>query len=153
MIFQKLIRKHLNGTFVEAGFASRGNSWHIALDEVWCVVNLQKSAYSELYFLNLGFQVTQTEPPDFTPPHRCDVSTRADRLLLAEGEQMSKLLDFSEGIEGAEMQISALTTLVAETLIPWLLSMNTIASLRELIRSNRAILVRKEHHETFGVEF
>ena len=48
------------------GFSRKGNYWYSYSDEIAKVVNAQKSSFSNLYYLNYGFQikVLQNEEPD-----------------------------------------------------------------------------------------
>ena len=52
---KKELVKYLDGIFSPIGFKRKGNTWKVRGTELEKIINLQKSKYSNSYYLNYGF--------------------------------------------------------------------------------------------------
>lgn len=64
-----------------AGFSRKARTWWRRAGETIHVVNLQKSAFGERLYVNLGVYVTVLGPEASPPHNRCHVQVRLERIV------------------------------------------------------------------------
>jgi Domain of unknown function (DUF4304) len=55
-------KKVVDNIFKEHKFSKKGNSYTKNEDEVFCVIGLQRSSYSNSYYINVGYVIKQIHP-------------------------------------------------------------------------------------------
>ncbi len=71
------IVNYFNSKFKEYGFKKKGLTWYKKFPECICVVNLQKSNYNNLYYLNVASYIRSIDPIiDYPKEEKCHIRTR-----------------------------------------------------------------------------
>lgn len=83
-----------------SGFVKKSNSWYKLTDDFVQVLNFQKSAFSNLYYLNIGIDVRSSDKPQYMPEYRLGVRLRADMLASESG--IVGALDFERNMDSEE---------------------------------------------------
>lgn len=83
-----------------SGFVKKSNSWYKLTDDFVQVLNFQKSAFSNLYYLNIGIDVCSSDKPQYMPEYRFGVRLRADMLASESG--IVGALDFERNMDSEE---------------------------------------------------
>lgn len=83
-----------------SGFVKKSNSWYKLTDDFVQVLNFQKSAFSNLYYLNIGIDVRSSDKPQYMPEYRFGVRLRADMLAFESG--IVGALDFERNMDSEE---------------------------------------------------
>lgn len=83
-----------------SGFVKKSNSWYKLTDDFVQVLNFQKSAFSNLYYLNIGIDVRSSDKPQYKPEYRFGVRLRADMLASESG--IVGALDFERNMDSEE---------------------------------------------------
>ena len=118
----------LTRTLSSAGFKRKGNNWVNNSGEVSKVVNLQKSEFSNSYYLNYGY-VIKTLQLDGTKMHIYL------RLSTKDGEvkdSVSELLDLSNDMPDSE-RYDRLHNVIFDILLSELGSINTEEEIKQKI--------------------
>jgi hypothetical protein len=118
-----------------AGFTRKGGSWYRRNDDLVEVLNLQKSNYSNKYYLNYAIWVSGVSVVAFPPAHQCHIQTRADEVI---GSEVDHLLDLEAEVPGPE-RVLALGTLLRERLVPFMEECRTLDGLRKKLSSGHAL--------------
>lgn len=74
------------------GFVKNSGSWYLEREETILVADLQKSNYSQRYFLNLSVWLREIEEARFPAERKCHVRTRLTQLVPDSG-QVDQLFD------------------------------------------------------------
>lgn len=83
-----------------SGFVKKSNSWYKLTDDFVQVLNFQKSAFSNLYYLNIGIDVRLSDKQQYMPEYRFGVRLRADMLASESG--IVGALDFERNMDSEE---------------------------------------------------
>jgi len=84
-IFNNELKKHK--------FIKKGYSWYLFEEKVIKVVNLQKSQYSNLYYVNLCVFFKDLEKTDFPKEEHCHIRTRLDNYIIQSDIDYNHLFD------------------------------------------------------------
>ena len=145
------------------GFRKKGKYWYLDTPEVVVFVNLQRSQWSETYYLNLGVLVKsiRNEPwpiRDRTRPKAgvCHYTIRVEDLFTEEPVPPTKvspermkvheLLDFHSPVCDAEEREHELRRIFEERMLPFLRLCKTEAGIRRAIME-----VLRDSYGTSGV--
>lgn len=136
------------------GSVRKRNSWYFRSPETTCVINLQKSQWSDLYYLNFAvFFQSMRHKPDFLPEYKAPLRFRVDSILDRKMELrgffdgdvtidtailQSALNLESETEEGDRMEVIRIA--MEDVLLPIVKSCSTIQGVIELC--NRHVLQR-----------
>ena len=130
---RKVVEQAVQTQLKGEGFRKKRLSWWRTLAEVVHLLSFQKSAYSDLYYVNCGVLLRGLSDEERPPDYRCHLRTRADSLEAAK--PLAGALAFTDAREdlGREERISALVENVA---LPWLNSMRSEEQVRVRIESD-----------------
>jgi hypothetical protein len=118
----KLLEAGVHRALKPLGYTKRRSTWWRDRETVIPVVNLQKSQWSDDWYLNLGVY-HKALGPDITPnEHGCHIRTRAEAIA---GRALPRDAD-------------ALSDFVAAIAVPWLGSLATEADIATFLRSSRS---------------
>jgi hypothetical protein len=98
------LRLALEDALGPAGFQRKGDSWFRRTDEVVEIVNLQKSQYGPLYYLNYALWLRALGEEQFPREERCHVRMRADNIVSSEA-QLARLLDLRSDLGESERRL------------------------------------------------
>jgi hypothetical protein len=94
MTVQSPLTSAVSETLGPLGFRRRGRNWYRIASDLYSVVNIQKSRWSDSLYINLGFSPANQVDAAWLPEPRCMVRLRAGALhaispegldLIAEG--------------------------------------------------------------------
>lgn len=81
MMESRQLTKLCGNILSEATFDRKGKCWYKRANDLIALVDLQKSNYSNLYFINLGFFLLNLGSKDYPKEHECHVRIRAEKLF------------------------------------------------------------------------
>jgi hypothetical protein len=141
---RKELANILNETLIPAGFKRKGNYWVINGDEITKMINLQKSQFGNVYYINYGY-ILQALPLGVFRTHvenRVAFSTKEENLRLHE------LLDLDSNISDEE-RTKALKEILQNKLVSKIQSIYTEKDLLDEFKKrphlNDIPLVVKKH--------
>jgi ferritin-like protein len=88
----------LNRIFIPSGFKRKGNNWVINGDEINKIINLQKSQYSNLFYINYGYIINSLPLEGFVN----HVDNRLSSTDKREQQKITSLLDLDYQIDTTE---------------------------------------------------
>lgn len=118
------------------GFKRKRNAWIISSGECFGMINLQKSNYSNSYYVNVGLSPRELLDDD-TVDEEWRYALRTRTSIFPGCHSLEKVLEFEEKTDqlGAETEAKIMYCL-NEEVIPFILSHLTVASLRDLLKSD-----------------
>ena len=111
-----------------SGFSRRSSTWYRRTPELVQVLNLQRSSWSRLYYVNVGLWLLALGDNDHPKEYQCHVRTRLDGLLADEAHEVGTLLDLENAL-AEEERAQRLEAVLRVRLIPVL---DEVQSLRDL---------------------
>jgi len=106
-------------------------SWFLRTGKVIVTCALQKSQYSPLYYLNVGFYLRSKGPETHPRAHECHITHRAGELIGRE-RAFDELLDLEHPLDD-ETRVMQLFGLLTKELAPRIQRGSTIAGLRAML--------------------
>lgn len=122
---KKHLVKLLNELLIPLGYVRKGNDWTYAGEHLKKVVNLQKSGFSNLYYINYGFIIPTLQL--ITATH---VGYRMGGMNDAETQRIRQLLSLDLNID-ADQRKAELTQFINDKVINKLNAINTEIQLKE----------------------
>jgi len=143
---KKKLIKYLDGIFSPMGFKKRGNMWKAQSAELEKIINLQRSKYSNSYYLNYGFIIKNLKL-DILEMH---VYNRLSSSDDKENERIMGLLDLENEISENERK-EGLKFFIENNLLSELKNTGTetdlLARLKKRPHLNDVPLVVKRHFQ------
>lgn len=134
----------LSEILVPIGFKKKGNYWVINGDVITKMINLQKSNYSNAFYVNYGY-ILNSIPLGNLMMH---VYNRVTSLDVEERNRIAFLLDFESNISDEE-RTKALKEMLQSQLVAKVQTVNTeedlLAELKKRPHLNDITLVVKQH--------
>ena len=134
----------LNEILISIGFKKKGNYWVINGDVITKMVNLQKSNYSNAFYINYGY-ILNSIPLGNLMMH---VYNRVTSLDIEERDRITALLDLESNISDEE-RIKALKEILQSKLVKKIQAVKTeedlLAELKKRPHLNDITLAIKEH--------
>jgi len=128
---KQVIQQAISDTLSDEGFARSGDNWTRSLDETVQLVNLQRSQWSDAYYLNLAVWVKQLgDPPKKLKENLCHIRQRLG------GAQLEKALD-SEATLDDEKRANAITIALNRRALPFFESCSTIHAIKALLQTKK----------------
>jgi len=119
----------LNEIFIPIGFKRKGNSWVENGSELSKLVNLQKSNYSNSFYINYGYNMRGLETNTFF----LHIYYRLGGADKEEQKRITDLLDLENGIN-AEQRLSGLRLFIINKIVSEMVPIITIDGLREYVK-------------------
>ena len=119
----------LNEIFIPIGFKRKGNSWVVNGSELSKVVNLQKSNYSNSFFINYGYNMKGLETDTFF----LHVSYRLGGADIEEHKRVTQLLNLENEIS-IEQRLFELRSFIVNQIVNNMIPIDTIDSLRDYVK-------------------
>ncbi|MCH9655828.1 MAG: DUF4304 domain-containing protein [Planctomycetes bacterium] len=152
MISTSILKTTINAELKAHGFLRKGSNWYLSCEEVVVVVNLQKSNYSALYFLNLGFWLQQVEQMQYPRSEQCHIHNRASSLYPDGNPRIADLLNVDEFPYDEDQRITEIQQFISVKLIPLLLKGSTVSGLKKMLSENSGYAIRVVAQECLGLE-
>jgi hypothetical protein len=141
---KKELASILNEVLVSIGFKKKGNYWVVNSDEITKMVNLQKSQFSNSYYVNYGY-ILNAVPLNGLTMH---IFSGLGSLDSDENTRIKELLDLENKISN-EDRASELKKVLLEKLTSKISSVNTEKEVLEELKNqphlNNVPLVVKRH--------
>ncbi len=115
----------------ENGYKRKANSWYLDAPEAILVVNLQKSQYSQQYYVNLGIWLKQLGVAASPKEHHCHIRGRLS------GEKTERALDLEDSGLTVEERKQALVSALKRRALPFLRSCSTAGSVKRMLRNRK----------------
>ncbi len=133
MIDKKKLKQQFADKLNPANFKLKSNAWYKENEENTIVVELQKSNYSESYFLNIAVWLKALGDNQFPKERFCHIRMRADSYFTDSGAEIADTLDFSETELDSEKSAS-IDRLLLEKVLPLSDKLSSIEGLKELYK-------------------
>jgi hypothetical protein len=126
-----------------SGFRKKGNSWYKASDATILVANLQRSSFSDAYYVNLGVWVKSMGDTDFPKEHQCHIRQRLCSLC---DTPCKPLFDAEDRSMTDDERMAKIEALILEYAIPFLNDCSSTDGILRLFESNRlrGAMIRKD---------
>jgi hypothetical protein len=115
----------------DAGLELHQRAWFLRTEEVVVTCDLQKSQYSALYYLNVGYYLRSEGPETHPKSHQCHITYRAGKLIGRE-RAFDELLDLEHPLDDGTRSLQ-LHSLLTTELAPRIHRGSTIAGLRAML--------------------
>jgi hypothetical protein len=116
----------------QAGFEKKSGSWYRQSDEVIAAINLQKSQYGPLYYINVGFWLRQLDDERYPKMNQWHVLIRLEDLLPDAEKRIGELLNLDSPVSD-EQRITELVALLDEQLLPVIERGSSMVGLRAMV--------------------
>ncbi len=117
MIDKKSFKKTFALPLEKAGMVKQGQSWYLDGQDTIAVVNLQKSDWSDLYYINIGICLKELNPAASPLEFRYHLDFRAESLFPEQRE----LLFTSCSLQQSDQELlTELALFIGNQLIPFL---------------------------------
>lgn len=123
----------ISDIFIPLGFTKKGNNWVRRDKELTKCVNLQKSLYSDLYYINYGYIINGLE---LTTVYHVE-----DRLGSFDKEEQNKitdLLDLEKDYQ-EEVRVNELNYWLNRIIITEMMSINTTEDLANYLKQRSCL--------------
>lgn len=110
-------------------YHKKSGSWYCSLEDVVQVLDLQRSQYGPVYYVNIALWLLAIEPADQPKEWNCHIRTRLSQLLIHREKEIGELLDLSVDMSSTDRQARLIDILETDTL-PLLFACRTIEGLR-----------------------
>jgi len=140
---KKDLIKLLDEIFVPLGLKRKGNSWVFNGKGLSKIINLQKSNYSNAFYINYGYIINGLELTTTT-----HVGDRLASINKEEQKRITDLLDFETEIP-IDQRLAELKVFIAGKIVTQIQSINTETDLLNELKKrqhlNNITLVVKQH--------
>lgn len=109
--FMRDIDSRVGEVLISHDFKLKKNSWYRHTEDFIQVLNLQKSYFSDLYYLNIGLDVKPDNISSYMPEYMFSVRGRAEMII--QNRELILSLDFTNDLSESDRQ-SKLNTLLVE---------------------------------------
>lgn len=116
------------------GFRRRGSNWYRKHDQIYTVVNVQKSRYSCARYINIGMCPNGSMGRDWIPESRCPIRFRLESLESIPPEDAALLDDISLIPDGE--RVETLKQRIAQPLASSIDRVQDESTLIKFIQSN-----------------
>ena len=111
-----VVVRAIESSLQKDGWRKKSGSWYKRAPETLLVVNIQKSNYSRLYFLNLAIFMPN-RADEFSPYEQAPVRLRVNDLPGAEQYSPRELLDLERPLADDERE-SRITKMMEDLVLP-----------------------------------
>ncbi len=126
---KKDLTKLLDEIFIPIGFKRKGNNWVLNGKEINKIINLQKSQYSNAYYINYGYVITSLSLGSF-------INHIDNRLSSSDKEiqkRIGELLNLENNIE-PKIRIIELRELINKKIVKEMQSVDTEEDISRLLK-------------------
>ena len=130
MIDQKVFKRTVASSLENSGLVKNGRqSWYLHGKDIIIVINLQKSNWNELYYINIGIWLNALGEASFPLHNHCHLHYRVESLFPRQRELIYNGCYLEKG--NIEL-LKDLTTFIESELSPLLQECTNEARLKEL---------------------
>jgi hypothetical protein len=130
MIDKKNLKEAIANPLEKADFSFRGQTWYINGQDVLIVINLQKSSWDDMNYMNIGFWLKGLGEPSYPSYNHCHLYFRLERLF----PEQSELILTSCSLEKSNIRLLVdLSGFIEKSLVPFLKECTKEEKLKELM--------------------
>ena len=122
----------------KAGYKVRANTWHKPCRDTILVVNLQKSQFGDVHYINLAVWVRLLGENEAPKEYQCHIRQRATSLRTEKAKALEQALNF---VDAAAMSPEERDALIAEFMrteaIPFLESLATLEGIQAAVETQQ----------------
>jgi hypothetical protein len=128
------LRELVGASLREAGFVGQASSWYRQTPETLLVVNLQRSSYGPLFYVNLACVPLGMEIKGMPRPkeHHCPIRIRLDAASPEDAIQINETFDLAYDVSDGERSKSV-HRLISERAVPFLEKLSNGEGVRRAI--------------------
>lgn len=119
----------------ESDFKKRSSTWELRNAETLFVINLQKSQYGLLYFINVGVWLRALGEAAFPRTELCHLHARANGLIPQKWHRIDDLLNLEVAMPN-DQRISELHDILVTDLLPVMRACETVQGARAVVHSD-----------------
>ncbi len=127
-----LIKNTVDKTFRSHGFHKKSGTWYRESEETMLVANLQKSQYSEVYYINIGVWVKALGGNALPKEHQCHIRVRLGSLA---GKQSDKALNADDTSVSETERVVLILASIEQFGIPFMIANSSIPGIRNQLDS------------------
>lgn len=145
MINARLLSDPISHVLKPHGFQKKDSNWRRAGEGVVVLVNLQKSAWGEDWYINCGFWISMFGDNPSPLENKCHVRIRSASLPGVDTYRLEHVLS-SQVLCSEEERRDCLKDHIENELLPFLVRASTLDGLLEMVRQGlfrRAFVHRK----------
>ncbi len=149
----QILRDAIGMPLKHAGFKQKSDSWYMANNETISVVNLQKSAYGEQYYVNVGLWLKDLGDAETPKEHHCHIRCRWKSLIQEDEKYLERLLDLDDTSFSDDERSAKIGHFVEMNVVPFLQKCASLEGLRSLYKSSvwpKASLIHRNARELLG---
>jgi len=127
----------LVGTALKAqGFKKKRTTWYREAKEVLQVVNLQKSEWGALFYLNFAFVPEGMSVEGMPMPawYKCPIHIRLDSAYPDKEKQIESLLKYEDVAMSDEQRTEEIEGMFREMVLPFMDRLQTVDDLKQVIQ-------------------
>jgi hypothetical protein len=117
--------------------SGKTNTWHKPHQDTILVVNLQKSQFGEIYYINLGVWVRLLGENEAPKEYQCHIRQRATSLPTEKTKALEQALNFVEAPMTPEERHAVIAEFMRTEAIPLLDSLATLEGIHTAIETQR----------------
>lgn len=99
------------------GLTSTGRNWYRTTDEAVTAVGLQKSQYSNKFYLNIGVLIRALDSTQYPTPTNCHIMFRAGELFPSSANMLATALDFDDELDEVS-RIASVREIMVDEFVP-----------------------------------
>lgn len=116
------------------GFTPRGSIAHRHTNELIQVIELQRSRYGRIYYVNVGIALKSLGATNLPREEQCHIRVRLTNLVADRADELTRCLDLEQPIDPAQ-RISQLEAIAGEPLREFSTKTSGMEGLRAIYRS------------------
>lgn len=132
MIDKKSFKKAIAQPLEKAGFRKKGQTWYLIGQDTVVSLELQKSDWWELYFIEVSIQITPSKSDEFPPKTDYLFNHRLGHLFPNEQEMIIKGSSLDKGDTES---LAVLSRFIESDVIPFLKECVSFDNLKEKLRA------------------
>jgi len=122
------------------GFRKKSNTWYAYEGDIIKVIYLQKSSYSNLYYVNLSIYFQAIQYATMPKESECHLRTRLDNELVGYDKEYDYLFDLGKQHVDNDSYKEALNSCVENVILPQLDLIKTKEGFQQIIERNPVML-------------
>ncbi|HEX5751171.1 MAG TPA: DUF4304 domain-containing protein [Archangium sp.] len=121
----------------KADYKGRANTWHKPCQDTILVVNLQKSQYGDVHYINLGVWVRLLGENEAPKEYQCHIRQRATSLRTEKAKALEQALNFVDTAMSPEEREALIAEFMRTEAIPFLESIATMEGIRTAVETQQ----------------
>ncbi len=148
---KKELIKSIDNVLIKNSYKRKSTTWYLSKSDFVCVLNLQKSAWGNQYYMNVSVCFKKGLDIEYPRENQCDIRWRLGDES-ANVKNFAKILDFEDTSIPTEDKLKIINKVITDTVIPLFSSLNTREDLIKFIKSNpKNLIVTVDGKKILGI--